>query len=250
MKDKKEIVSINFADEKPNESPKKKPKVVFTSKQLDEAVKSSEKGDTIIFDECDEKKDNLTLTEKENQELREKVEMMEKRFEELAGKIDNQNNVKINSEFQGKSEQLSNKLLVSQQKSPEILKEEIEEDEEENSLLDDELDLICQKVNEIPISVSKEKKEGFFKKSFKKVKFWKRKKKNIETQLPLIPLIPNDKITMQTDKDYNQPLICPLCNSKIKKGTTQKNGEIVSQVFKCKNKNCTFVKEFKFRRGA
>lgn len=247
MKDKKEIVSINFADEKPNESPKKKPKVVFTSKQLDEAVKSSEKGDTIIFDECDEEKDNLTLTEKENQELRRKVEMMEKRFEELAGKIDNQNNVKINSEFQGKSEQLSNKLLVSQQKSPEILKEEIEEDEEENPL-DDELDLICQKVNEIPISVPKEKKEGFFK---RKLKFFKRKKKNIETpQLPLIPLISNDKITMQTDEDYNQPLICPLCNSKIKKGTTQKNGEIVSQVFKCKNKNCTFVKEFKFRRGA
>jgi hypothetical protein len=230
MKDKKEIVSINFEDEKP------KKKIV--------------KVNPLVFDKIDEEKDNLTLTEKENQELREKVEMMEKRFEELAGKIDNQNNVKINSEFQGKSEQLSNKLLVSQQKSPEILKEEIEEDEEENSLLDDELDLICQKVNEIPISVSKEKKEGFFKKSFKKVKFWKRKKKNIETQLPLIPLIPNDKITMQTDEDYNQPLICPLCNSKIKKGTTQKNGEIVSQVFKCKNKNCTFVKEFKFRRGA
>lgn len=107
------------------------------------------------------------------------------------------------------------------------------------------------------LELQKKEKRGFF-------NFFKKKKEEQEIFYPVqvseiptqpISLLPVEKVsvenvTMQTNEDYNCPERCPLCDSKIKKGKVQKKGIDVSQVYKCKNSDCIFVKEFKFKRGA
>lgn len=118
------------------------------------------------------------------------------------------------------------------------------------------LDTKQNKILELIKKVPKEKK-GFFNFFRKKKAQEKMIEKSIEKSLQIpspsfsgkvsTPVIPIQKdITMQTDEDYNLPLKCPLCKGKIKKGWVHRDENIATQVYKCKNPNCIFVKEFKF----
>lgn len=50
-----------------------------------------------------------------------------------------------------------------------------------------------------------------------------------------------DLILLQPYENFIK--ICPLCNNKVKKKLVKRDGDILRQLMKCKNKKCTFEKE-------
>ena len=52
-----------------------------------------------------------------------------------------------------------------------------------------------------------------------------------------------DNIELKFLELMENPILCPLCNSKLKKTKVIEKEEIFSQTFKCKNKKCDFHKE-------
>jgi hypothetical protein len=50
-----------------------------------------------------------------------------------------------------------------------------------------------------------------------------------------------DVILLKPFEDFIK--ICPICNKKVKKYPVKRNGKILTQLMKCKNKKCDFKKE-------
>lgn len=75
-------------------------------------------------------------------------------------------------------------------------------------------------------------------------------KEQILIETPKIPLemkglekqdLESDVILLQPYENFTK--ICPLCKKKVKRKAVKKNGMVLTQMFKCKNKFCGFQKE-------